>query len=393
MLATTTSGSAGDYQFCGLASGGQYRVELPLASSTWQFSPAKQGSDATRDADFVAAGTVGRTALLTLGAANDFTWDAGLNQIPTPTPSPTVMPALAAIGDRVWYDLDADGLQDSGEVGAPGVTVRLLDAGGSVLAAITTDASGNYGFAGLAPGGYRIAAARPSGETFAARDQGGDDATDSDVDPATGRTALVTLPAAATDLPGRRGPCRRATLATCPDGPYPTFCQARLARCTGSWPATSSARANSESDGEPDSAATGDDSAATGGDDEDGVVRLAAPNSPAGGWTDGQAADGDGCRLEITVSRRARRGAGLAGLRQRADAVVLRARPGPDPGWHVRHRDPCRDLRRAGRDLQRRDEPEHLRPLPAELSRRLERHRAAPDGEVEDYLFAFGPAR
>ena len=51
----------------------------------------------------------------------------------------------------------------AGEAGAPGVTVRLLDAGGSVLAATTTDASGNYGFAGLAPGGYRIAVALPSG--------------------------------------------------------------------------------------------------------------------------------------------------------------------------------------------------------------------------------------
>ena len=88
VLATSSTGSNGDYQFCGLPSGGQYRVELQLPTSGWQFSPVDQGSDDARDADFVPSGTVGRTPLITSGAAHDFTWDAGLNQIPTPTPTP-----------------------------------------------------------------------------------------------------------------------------------------------------------------------------------------------------------------------------------------------------------------------------------------------------------------
>ena len=393
VLATTTSGSAGDYQFCGLASGGQYRVELPLASSAWQFSPANQGSDATRDADFVAAGTVGRTSLLTLGAADDFTWDAGLNQLPTPTPSPTVMPALAAIGDRVWYDLDADGLQDCGEAGATDVTVRLLDAGGSVLAATTTDASGNYEFAGLAPGGYRIAVALPSGQTFAAGDQGGDDATDSDVDPATGRTALVILPAAATDLTWDAGLVPPRDFGDLPDGPYPTLrgSVGALHRIVAGYQL--GATVDSESDGQPDSAATGDDSAATGGDDEDGVVRLAAPNSAVGGWTDGHAADGDGCRLQITV-------AGGPGVVQAwldfgsgLAPVVLRAAAGDpipggsfDPGTHVVTCDVPAGTFSSGtsRNIYGR--------FRLSAAGGLDATGPAPDGEVEDYLFAFGPS-
>ena len=45
VLTSTTSGSAGGYQFCGLAGGRQYRVELQLTNSAWQFSPADQGGD------------------------------------------------------------------------------------------------------------------------------------------------------------------------------------------------------------------------------------------------------------------------------------------------------------------------------------------------------------
>ncbi|HEU4328684.1 MAG TPA: SdrD B-like domain-containing protein [Roseiflexaceae bacterium] len=50
------------------------------------------------------------------------------------------------IGDRVWLDVDADGVQDAGEVGLAGVRLQLLDPQGSVLATVTTDAAGNYGF-------------------------------------------------------------------------------------------------------------------------------------------------------------------------------------------------------------------------------------------------------
>ncbi len=33
-----------------------------------------------------------------------------------------------AIGDRVWFDVDGDGVQDAGEQGIPGVTLELLNA-------------------------------------------------------------------------------------------------------------------------------------------------------------------------------------------------------------------------------------------------------------------------
>jgi len=55
--------------------------------------------------------------------------------------------------DRIWYDSDADGVQDAGEPGIEGVTVNLLDSAGSVIATTTNDANGDFTFFGLANSG------------------------------------------------------------------------------------------------------------------------------------------------------------------------------------------------------------------------------------------------
>ena len=53
-----------------------------------------------------------------------------------------------------FLDLDADGIQDGGETGLAGVTVNLLDSGGSTVASTTTAADGSYLFTLIAPGDY-----------------------------------------------------------------------------------------------------------------------------------------------------------------------------------------------------------------------------------------------
>ncbi|SPY38527.1 Serine-aspartate repeat-containing protein D precursor [Peptoniphilus harei] len=60
----------------------------------------------------------------------------------------------SSIGDRVWLDEDANGIQDAGEKGVEGVTVKLLDKDGSpakdfngnLVQDQVTDANGNYKF-------------------------------------------------------------------------------------------------------------------------------------------------------------------------------------------------------------------------------------------------------
>jgi hypothetical protein len=55
--------------------------------------------------------------------------------------------APVQIGDRVWFDSNADGIQDPGEPAVAGVSVQLLPcAGGAPLATKTTDANGRYYF-------------------------------------------------------------------------------------------------------------------------------------------------------------------------------------------------------------------------------------------------------
>jgi len=102
----------------------------------------------------------------------------------------TVLPL--PLGDRVWEDRDGDGIQDAGEPGVVSALVYLLDATtGSILDFTFTDTNGRYQFQRL-PGSYVMRFIPPTGFVFSPRDQGADDEADSDVDPATGRTASIS---------------------------------------------------------------------------------------------------------------------------------------------------------------------------------------------------------
>ncbi|PDV97368.1 hypothetical protein A9Q02_18615, partial [Candidatus Chloroploca asiatica] len=106
----------------------------------------------------------------------------------------------AALGDRVWFDTNGDGIQDPGEPGVAGVTVTLLSSEGVTLTTTTTDSSGRYGFSQLAADSYRV---RFSGfpVSYTLTLTGTDTAaTDSDADPTTGLTPLITLTDNTSDL-------------------------------------------------------------------------------------------------------------------------------------------------------------------------------------------------
>ncbi|MEY3122044.1 MAG: hypothetical protein RI993_869, partial [Pseudomonadota bacterium] len=73
-----------------------------------------------------------------------------------------------------------------------GVTVNLLNNAGAIVATQTTDSNGNYLFTDLVPGTYSVEFVAPSGFEFTVKDSGAD-ASDSDADPATGKTGTYTL--------------------------------------------------------------------------------------------------------------------------------------------------------------------------------------------------------
>jgi hypothetical protein len=98
---------------------------------------------------------------------------------------PLANPA-ALVGDRVWADLDHNGLQDDGEPGVAGVIVQLWQ-GGILVAQTNTDDFGCYRFAGLSSGKYSIRVTSPAGYAFTKPHAGSTPEGDSDLDPATGR--------------------------------------------------------------------------------------------------------------------------------------------------------------------------------------------------------------
>lgn len=108
---------------------------------------------------------------------------------------------FASIGDYVWLDKDADGIQDGDETGLGGVQVTLYNGAGSQVGATQTDATGKYLFDSLLPGEYTLKFALPAqGYSFSPQHQGGDDAVDSDADPVTGQTETTTLESGENDM-------------------------------------------------------------------------------------------------------------------------------------------------------------------------------------------------
>ncbi|MBP7627364.1 MAG: carboxypeptidase regulatory-like domain-containing protein, partial [Zoogloea sp.] len=196
-VATATTDANGNYLFQGLVPG-NYSVKV-IAPTGYTFTAADQGGNDALDSDVnQTTGIAAQTTLVS--GENDVSWDAGL-----------VAPS-ASYGDRVWLDKNANGVQDAGEAGLAGVTVKLLNSIGSVVATTTTDANGNYLFNNLTPGDYSAQVVAPTGYFVSAKDQGGNDATDSDFDPTTGKTVSTTLVAGENDLSWDAGLYQKASI-------------------------------------------------------------------------------------------------------------------------------------------------------------------------------------
>ncbi len=109
------------------------------------------------------------------------------------------------IGNRVWEDLNGDGIQNDGNGGVANVRVFLLNCNDMILSQTQTDGNGNYQFRQLAPGQYKLrfdlstAAAPFNTGIFTLRNVGSSD-LDSDVNPVTRETDCFTLAAGAQDL-------------------------------------------------------------------------------------------------------------------------------------------------------------------------------------------------
>lgn len=98
----------------------------------------------------------------------------------------------AILGNRVWFDENANGVQDAGEHGVGGVCVRLHGPDGSLSQETTTDSNGFFGF-NLQPGApYQLEFVLPAGTEFTQPNVGDED-HDSDASPADGMSAPIPV--------------------------------------------------------------------------------------------------------------------------------------------------------------------------------------------------------
>ena len=164
---------------------GTYRLQVVVPAGA-SISPANVGTEEGGDS---AIGPSGLSDLFTLVDEEAiYGIDAGLFGSNLPLPEQET----GSIGDRVWHDLDADGIQDFGESGPAGIGVTLLNSDDDVVATTTTGANGAYNFPDAPTGWLRIRVDLPIGSVFTVQYAGESEELDSDVDE-LGDTGLFYL--------------------------------------------------------------------------------------------------------------------------------------------------------------------------------------------------------
>ena len=165
------------YSAIGAAESTEFRVNSHTNGGQWLSSAAMDA-----DGDFVVAWTSYQDGGSQGVCAQRFT---------------TFGPAGAAtIGDRVWNDSNANGIQDAGESGIGGARVELFSAGGAGVASVNTSTTGQYSFPVLAGASAYLRFVMPSGLLTTHQNRGANDELDSDVDRVTGLSRIFTAGAA-----------------------------------------------------------------------------------------------------------------------------------------------------------------------------------------------------
>ncbi|MEZ4901426.1 MAG: SdrD B-like domain-containing protein [Spirosomataceae bacterium] len=199
-LDSTTTAGGGKYLFTNLPAG-NYVVRFPTTGlpAGCIISPKQNQAGVSDSLDSDANPTTGFSPLVVLdpeqgGILKDnLTVDAAL------------FSPLGSIGDYVWKDINNNGIQDDGNTGVNGVKVVLFtknQAGAFVATDTTTTATnagnmGYYKFEGLSAGEYQVkiltTSLPPACILSTLVDQGGDDTKDSDFNPVTGLSPVITL--------------------------------------------------------------------------------------------------------------------------------------------------------------------------------------------------------
>eukprot|EP01037_Dinobryon_pediforme_P002013 gene2015-2051_t len=183
--AVTNTLSDGSYSFKNLVDGSYAVQVVPPAGD--EFSPV--GTSGTASINSVVNSS---------GITPEYVVNAGTN---TPNLNAAYY-APAALGDKVFTDFNANGVQDAGDTGIAGLTVTLLDGSGNItdghgnaiLTTQVTDSSGLYHFTDLRPGSYEVQFTKANGDHFTQQfASGAGTGLDSNANVTTGVAPSVTL--------------------------------------------------------------------------------------------------------------------------------------------------------------------------------------------------------
>ncbi|WP_324176003.1 SdrD B-like domain-containing protein [Staphylococcus pseudintermedius] len=169
----TTTDENGNYKFTELPNG-KYKVVFETP----------EGYEATKvNVGDTALDSDGQTVEVVIDDKDDMTIDSGFHK---PEEVEPPKEERFNLGDKVWEDLNKDGIQNENEPGIKGVKVTLTKEDGSTVET-TTDENGNYKFTELPNGKYKVVFETPEGYE-ATKVNVGDTALDSD-----GQTVEVVI--------------------------------------------------------------------------------------------------------------------------------------------------------------------------------------------------------
>ncbi|UAR92826.1 carboxypeptidase regulatory-like domain-containing protein [Staphylococcus pseudintermedius] len=138
----TTTDENGNYKFTELPNG-KYKVVFETPEG---YEPTKVNvGDTALDSD-------GQTVEVVIDNKDDMTIDSGFHK---PEEVEPPKEERFNLGDKVWEDLNKDGIQNENEPGIKGVKVTLTKEDGSTVET-TTDENGNYKFTELPNGKYKV---------------------------------------------------------------------------------------------------------------------------------------------------------------------------------------------------------------------------------------------
>ena len=172
LVDSTTTNASGSYTLVGEVPGA-YRIRIHVPAG-YAITRQNVGADEQTDSDVASHGGDYRYSdpfPLASNVISTVIYDAGLVQATS----------TWDIGNFVWRDLNANGVQDGGEPGVAGVQVELWNASETErLGTATTNALGTYSLTAPTPILVRFRVIPPAGHEFAPADAG-DDGLDSDV--------------------------------------------------------------------------------------------------------------------------------------------------------------------------------------------------------------------